>query len=116
VLATAIHTYAADNRGALPESQEVLVVRLVPKYLATIPTIGPDVLRVKSYTYIPLGNLGDVRNPGDAIMLFEAPGMWKRAGGNLVYANGTVKFIDGLKYDGIVEKAEGAMAKPALPK
>jgi len=114
-LAQAVRAYASEH-GSAPESREALT-RLVPKYLDSFPMIGPDVsesgvkvvvesadtwLASSQFSYIALGNISSLANAQTAMMLYEKPGLWKRGGGHIAYADGHVQYISGLKFDELV--------------
>lgn len=92
----AITKYADANAGALPESDSMLSNRLVPMYISSLPvSTGAS----RDYYYVPLVNLKTVSDPTVQIILFERPGLWPRAGGTYVTADGIAHYVDGLRYD-----------------
>ena len=106
-IAASLRAYAADYAGALPADDTAIVSQLVPAYLDKAPTIGPPGTLEPSWRYVPLGNLRVLADPATKIMAFELPGHWTRAGGHVLYADGVVKWIDGLRFD--------EMVKPFMP-
>jgi hypothetical protein len=103
-IAKALLAYAAENGGEMPEHASEVADRLVPRYLATVPEVGPTTSKPSpAWHYVPLGNISGKSDSGRVILVFEAPGMWARAGGNLAYADGRVIWIDGLQYDDLVK-------------
>ncbi|MCX5689656.1 MAG: hypothetical protein NTV94_07720, partial [Planctomycetota bacterium] len=94
-IGSALRSYAADYSGALPADDSAIISQLVPRYLSKSPTIGPSGVREPSWYFVPPGNLAQLSDPGTKILAFEAPGHWTRAGGHLLHADGTVKWIDG---------------------
>ena len=102
-IGTALRAYAADYAGALPPDDSAIMSQLVPRYLSKAPMIGPPGTTEPSWRFVPPGNLNQLAEPGTKILAFETPGHWKRAGGHLLYADGTVKWIDGLRFDELVQ-------------
>lgn len=98
----ALRSYAADHGGQLPPSDDDVITRLTPRYLAAAPRLGPAWSREPTWRYVPLGDLGQVASPPNQVLAFETPGHWTRAGGHLLMADGTVKWVDGLRYDELV--------------
>ncbi len=98
----ALRSYAADHGGRLPPSDDDVITRLTPHYLAAAPRLGPVWAREPTWRYVPLGDLGQVANPSSKVLAFETPGHWTRAGGHLLMADGAVKWVDGLRYDELV--------------
>jgi type II secretory pathway pseudopilin PulG len=109
---SALKAYADDNQGALPESHALLSARLTPRYITNLPT-APDGSEI--YYYVPLVNLRTVSDPSAQIILFERPGLWPRAGGTLLTADGTTTYIDGLRYDQRVTPLVPQSLTPSAP-
>lgn len=123
-LARAIGAYSQEH-GSAPESRDALA-RLVPKYMDSYPVIGPEVsaegvqvdvqsgeawLRTSQFSYMALGDLSSLANAQTAMMLYEKPGLWKRGGGHVAYADGNVAYISGLKFDELVQGLEAAQGQ-----
>lgn len=98
----ALRAYAADHGGQLPPSDDDVISMLSPRYLPAPPRLGPASSREPTWRYVPLGDLGQVADPASKVLAFETPGHWRRAGGHLLMADGTVKWVDGLRYDELV--------------
>lgn len=98
----ALRSYAADHGGQLPPSDDDVISRLSPRYLATSPRLGPPGAREPTWRYVPLGSLPALTDPSSKVLAFETPGHWTRAGGHLLMADGVVRWVDGLRYDELV--------------
>jgi hypothetical protein len=92
----ALAAYAQAHEGQLPESHAVLAQRLVPTYIDALPAGAQG---DASFYYVPLVNLRTVDAPDVQIILFEKPGLYPTAGGSIVTADGTITYVDGLKFD-----------------
>jgi len=99
----ALRAYAADFKGELPPNDEAITSQLVPTYLAAPPRLGPAGSPEPTWRFVPPGNLMLLSNPSTKILAFETPGHWPRAGGHLLYADGTVTWVDGLRFDEMVK-------------
>jgi type II secretory pathway pseudopilin PulG len=98
----ALRSYAADHGGQLPPSDDDVISRLSPRYMASTPRLGPRGAREPTWRYVPLGSLPTLTDPSSKVLAFETPGHWTRAGGHLLMADGVVRWVDGLRYDEMV--------------
>ena len=117
----ALQRYSADNAGEFPENGADLRVRLA-RYIDP----GSDVWDIprpagvdRVYYYVPLGNAGALKNPSAQPLMYEAPGLWRREGGTILYADGSIRHTDGLAYRTIIDGItlpDGTSWTPHKPK
>ena len=116
-IGTALQSYAADNRDELPEAGADLKARLAP-YLGPGTTVW-DTPRpegaAQAYYYVPVGAISNVKEPSKQPLVYEAPGMWVREGGNILYVDGSVRHTDGLAYRTLIDKLTLPDGKPWTP-
>jgi prepilin-type processing-associated H-X9-DG protein len=114
-IGAALAAYAADNQGELPEAGADLAARLGPLTGGADVWIVPGEGGERVYYYVPLGRPADLKNPSERALMYEAPGLWKREGGNVLYADGSVRRTDGLAFRAQIDSMRLPDGSPWTP-
>lgn len=113
----ALRAYALDNGGQVPEGGAD-----IPQRLTNYASLTGDVWDparpagiAQMYYYVPVGVIGEVKNPSMQPLLYEAPGLWNREGGSVLYADGSVRRVDGLAYRTFIDTIKLPDGTPWTP-
>ena len=117
-LATAIYNCAVDNDGKMPPDLKALEPYLddMPKVLTSPLSKGKLPAGESDYVYIPLGNVMRIRDPTQAIMLYERLENHDGKGTLAAFLDGHVQRLDMEKFKQLLKAAQALSAKQTAPK
>ncbi|MBS0196125.1 MAG: hypothetical protein JSR77_05150 [Planctomycetes bacterium] len=115
-IGAALSAYASASGDELPEPAADLKTRLSGAIASPQVWVAPsDTPPAVSYFYVPIGNLRNIKHPSEQPLVYEAADLWRKPGGNILYADFKVKHIDGLRYQQIIDTMKLPDGTPWTP-